>query len=327
MAIHPGTPAASVAPDRPARQGIQPRISRRRRRDGRVAAGYLVPAAVVIVGLMAYPIYQLVLISFYDYGQPQAAGVAPLHFIGMDNYVVLLGDPQFWTVLMQTILFAAVCVVGSLLVGTALAVLASQVRVVPRTLLFLASLGAWATPALAGSYIWLFLFDQDFGLVNEVFSGLGFHGMAGFSWTYDRYTTFGLVAAEVIWCSFPFVLITMYAGIRAIPADVLEAAALDGASNTRAAASVILPILRPVLMIATIQSIIWDFKIFTQIYVMTNGGGVAGRNLVLNVYAYQKAFAGSEYGRGAAIGVVMTLLLLSITGLYIRTQRKAEFLT
>jgi N,N'-diacetylchitobiose transport system permease protein len=90
---------------------------------------------------------------------------------------------------------------------------------------------------------------------------------------------------------------------------------------------VILPILRPVLMIATIQSIIWDFKIFTQIYVMTNGGGVAGRNLVLNVYAYQKAFAGSEYGRGAAIGVVMTLLLLSITGLYIRTQRKSESFT
>jgi N,N'-diacetylchitobiose transport system permease protein len=82
--------------------------------------------------------------------------------------------------------------------------------------------------------------------------------------------------------------------------------------------------LRPLLMIATIQSIIWDFKVFTQIYVMTNGGGVAGRNLVLNVYAYQQAFAGSEYGLGAAIGVVMTLLLLSITGLYVRSQRRSE---
>ena len=66
-------------------------------------------------------------------------------------------------------------------------------------------------------------------------------------------------------------------------------------------------------MIATIQSIIWDFKIFTQIYVMTNGGGIAGRNLVLNVYAYQKAFAGEEYGLGSAIGVVMTMLLMLIT--------------
>src|SRR4030088_1452118 len=98
---------------------------RRRRRDGRAAVLYLAPALILLAALMAYPIYQLVLISFYDYGQPQAAGVAPLHFIGMDNYVVLFGDPQFWTVLVQTILFAAVCVVGSLLVGTALAVLAT----------------------------------------------------------------------------------------------------------------------------------------------------------------------------------------------------------
>ena len=103
------------------------------------------------------------------------------------------------------------CVVGSLLVGTALAVLASRVRTVPRMLLFFAALGAWATPAMAGSYVWLFLFDQDFGLVNEV---LGI-GKRGHSWTFDRFSAFGLVAGEVIWCSFPFVMVTMYAGIKA----------------------------------------------------------------------------------------------------------------
>ena len=272
--------------------------------------------------MLAYPIYQLVLISFYDYGQAQAAGRAPLEFIGFGNYTKLLGEAQFWTVLVKTIGFAGVCVIGSLLVGTTLAVLASRVRALPRMLLFIAALGAWATPALAGSYIWLFLFDTDFGLVNEVLSGLGFESMAKHSWTFDTYSAFGLVAAEVIWCSFPFVLITMYAGIKAIPEEVLEAATLDGASWTRIATSVMLPILRPVLMIATIQSIIWDFKVFTQIYVMTNGGGLAGRNLVLNVYAYQEAFAGADYGLGAAIGVVMTLLLLSITTLYVRSQKR-----
>ncbi|MGC7102659.1 carbohydrate ABC transporter permease [Amycolatopsis lurida] len=283
---------------------------------------YLLPAAILLLAVLAYPIYQLVLISFYDYGQAQAAGRAPLEFIGFDNYTKLLGEAQFWTVLAKTVGFAGVCVVGSLLVGTTLAVLASRVRALPRMLLFIAALGAWATPALAGSYIWLFLFDTDFGLVNEVLSGLGFESMAKHSWTFDTYSAFGLVAAEVIWCSFPFVMITMYAGIKAIPEEVLEAATLDGASWTKIATSVLLPILRPVLMIATIQSIIWDFKVFTQIYVMTNGGGLAGRNLVLNVYAYQEAFAGADYGLGAAIGVVMTLLLLSITTLYVRSQKR-----
>lgn len=291
------------------------------RKDGRAALLYLIPAGVILLALLAYPIYQLVVISLYDYGQPQASGAAPLVFLGLDNYTKLLGDQQFWTVLGTTVVFAGVCVTGTMLVGTALAVLASRARPLPRLLLFLAALGAWATPTMAGSYVWLFLFDQDFGLVNEVFASLGFGGMRGHSWTFERYSAFGLVAGEIIWCSFPFVMVTMYAGITAIPREVLEAASLDGASARRTATAVILPILRPILMIATIQSIIWDFKVFTQIYVMTGGGGVAGQNLVLNVFAYQKAFAGEQYGMGAAIGVVMTAILLLVTGLYVRAQR------
>ncbi|RZS43555.1 carbohydrate ABC transporter membrane protein 1 (CUT1 family) [Herbihabitans rhizosphaerae] len=295
----------------------------RTRRDGRAAVLYLAPAAVLLVGLMAYPLFQLAQISLYDYNQPQASGAEPLRFLAFANYAELLTDPQFWSVLLATVLFAAVCVVGSLLVGGALAVLATRARPIPRMLLFLAALGAWATPAMAGSYVWLFLFDQDLGLVNEVLAGLGFTGLEGHSWTFDRFSAFGLVAAEIIWCSFPFVMVTMYAGIKAIPSEVVEAAQLDGASWRRIATGVILPILKPLIVIATIQSIIWDFKIFTQIYVMTGGGGVAGRNLVLNVYAYQKAFAGEEYGMGAAIGVVMTVLLLLITVIYLRVQRKS----
>jgi N,N'-diacetylchitobiose transport system permease protein len=289
----------------------------RRKKDGRAAAIYLAPAGILLVGLMAYPLYQLVQISLYDYGQPQASGAAPLVFTGFANYAELFGDEQFWSVLLATVIFAAVCVAGSLLVGTALAVLASRVRAVPRMLLFLSALGAWATPAMAGSYVWLFLFDRDFGLVNEIL------GTPGHSWTFGQTSTFALVAAEVIWCSFPFVMVTMYAGIKAIPGEVIEAAQLDGATWTRTATQVLLPILKPLIIIATIQSIIWDFKIFTQIYVMTNGGGVAGRNLVLNVYAYQKAFAGEEYGLGSAIGVVMTVLLMLITVLYLRAQRRS----
>ncbi|MEV0084417.1 sugar ABC transporter permease [Saccharopolyspora sp. NPDC050642] len=285
---------------------------------------YLAPAALLLIGMMGYPLYQLVQISLYEYGQAQASGGAPVVFLGADNYLTLLGDGQFWTILVQTCVFAAVCVVGSLAVGIALAVLATRISPLPRLLLFLAAIGAWATPAMAGSTVWLFLFDQDFGLVNEVLTGVGIDGAAGFSWTYDKFVAFGLVAAEVIWCSFPFVLVTTYAGLTGIPSEVVEAAALDGASAWRTARSVLLPMLRPVLVIATIQSIIWDFKIFTQIYVMTNGGGVAGQNMVLNVYAYQSAFAGSNYGLGSAIGVVMTVLLILITLAYLRAQRKDE---
>ncbi|RLK58298.1 carbohydrate ABC transporter permease [Actinokineospora cianjurensis] len=287
------------------------------RGQGRAALAYLSPALLVLVALLGYPVYQLVVISFFDYGQEQVSGGAPLEFLGLGNYSTLLGSAKFWSVLGQTVGFAAVCVTGTLVVGAVLAVLSTRIRPWARTCLFLAALGAWATPAVAGSTIWLFLFDANFGLVNSLL------GLDGFSWTYGKWTAFGLVAAEVIWCSFPFVMITLYAGIRAVPTEVLEAAALDGASGWRTARSVLLPLLRPLLIVVTIQSIIWDFKVFTQVYVMTGGGGIAGRNLVLNVYAYQEAFAASEYGLGAAIGVVTTLILLAITVFYLRALRRS----
>ncbi|MFJ9553774.1 carbohydrate ABC transporter permease [Nocardiopsis sp. NPDC101807] len=283
---------------------------------------YLVPAAVVLGGMLVYPLYQLVLVSFFDYRQPQVTGAEPLRFVGWQNYRELLADGQFWEVLLNTVGFAAACVAGTLAVGGALAVLATRLTPWVRTVLFLAALGAWATPAVTGSAVWLLLFDPTLGPVNQALAGLGLTEFTGHSWTYDKWSAFGLVGAQVVWCSFPFVMVTLYAGIRAIPGEVVEAARLDGASTSRIAWSVMLPILRPAVTIVTIQSIIWDFKIFTQIYVMTGGGGIAGQNLVLNVYAYQQAFASGQYGTGSAIGVITTLLLLLITLVYLRALRR-----
>ncbi|MBW8091929.1 MULTISPECIES: carbohydrate ABC transporter permease [Streptomyces] len=283
---------------------------------------YLAPALVVLGGLLVYPIYQLGLISFLEYTQAQVSGGEPTTFQGFANYAELFGDSEFWNVVVATLLFAAVCVVSTLAVGCALAVLLTRVRALPRLALMLAALGAWATPAITGSTVWVFLFDPDFGPVNKVLVWFGLSGFEDYSWTYERYSAFALVLFEVVWCSFPFVMVTVYAGIRAIPTEVLEAAALDGASTWRIWRTVMAPMLRPILVVVTIQSIIWDFKVFTQIYVMTDGGGIARQNMVLNVYAYQKAFASSQYSLGSAIGVVMLLILLAVTLVYLRLLRR-----
>ncbi|UUN31179.1 sugar ABC transporter permease [Streptomyces sp. FIT100] len=286
------------------------------RRAGLTPWLYLAPALAVLGGLLVYPIYQLGLISFLEYTQAQVSGGEPTSFQGFGNYTALFGDGRFWQVLLATVLFAAACVAATLAVGCALAVLLTRIRALPRLALMLAALGAWATPAVTGSTVWVFLFDPDFGPVNKVL------GLGDFSWTYGRYSAFALVLLEVVWCSFPFVMVTVYAGIRAVPGEVVEAASLDGASQWRIWRSVLAPMLRPILVVVTIQSVIWDFKVFTQIYVMTNGGGIAGQNLVLNVYAYQKAFASSQYSLGSAIGVVMLLILLAVTLVYLRLLRR-----
>ncbi|MGY0234333.1 carbohydrate ABC transporter permease [Longispora urticae] len=276
---------------------------------------YLLPTAVVLVPLFGYPLYQLGLISVFDYRQPQVSGGQPAEFVGADNYTTLLSDPQFWNVLSTTVWFAAACVLATLAVGAALAVLLTRVGRIPRLCLSLAAMAAWAAPAMTGSTVWLFLFDTDLGLVNQTL------GLGGHNWLYDRYSAFALVGATVVWHSFPFVMVSLYAGIKAVPESVLEASRIDGATVWQQFWKVVVPILRPIITIVVIQSVIWDFKIFTQIYVMT-GGGIAGQNLVLNVYAYQKAFGSSEYGLGSAIGVVMTLILLVVTLFYVRAIRR-----
>ncbi|MER7582922.1 sugar ABC transporter permease [Kitasatospora sp. NPDC097691] len=308
--------------------------SPQRRRGGRTPAAppggrrrrppllLLLPATVILIPLVAYPIYQLGLLSVLDFGQAQASGGAPTSFVGLGNYAKILADDQFWSVLLQTVGFAAFCVVATLAVGAALAVLLTKVGRWPRLVLTTAAMAAWAAPAMTGSTVWSFLFDTNLGLVNHTLERLGLSGFHEFNWFYDKWTAFLIVGAVVVWHSFPFVMVTLYAGIRAIPEEVLEAAALDGAGTWTTFRRVTAPMLRPILTIVVIQSVIWDFKVFTQVYVMTEGGGIAGQNLVLNVYAYQKAFASSQYGLGAAIGVIMLLILVIPTVLYIRSLRR-----
>ncbi|GAA2773671.1 hypothetical protein GCM10010521_59870 [Streptomyces rameus] len=212
------------------------------------------------------PRLQLGLISVLKCTRAQVSGGAPTRFRGLANYTELLTDDRFWQVLLATVGFAAACVGCTLAVGCAPAVLLTRVRAVPRLALLLAALGAWATPAITGSTVWPFLFDPDFGPVDRL------PGLGDFSWTYGRYSAFLLVLFEVVRCSFPFVMITATPASVPVPGEVREAAALDGASQLRIWRSVLTPMLRPLLVIVTVQSAIWDFKVFTQIYVRLRAG-------------------------------------------------------
>ena len=259
----------------------------------------------------AYPIYQLVLISLYDYGQEQVSGGAPLEFLGLGNYQKLLGDQQFWGVFGQTVAFAAVCVVGTLLVGAFLAILATRVRTWVRMTLFLAALGAWSTPAVAGSTIWLFLFDANFGFVNEVL------GIQGFSWTFDKWTAFGLVAAQVIWCSFPFVMVTLYAGIKAIPGEVVEAATLDGASRFRFLWQVLFPLVAPGLVATSVLSFIhaWNDFLFAKTFIIS---AVENQTLPLALQVFVKP----DQNDWGAIMAGSTLMTIPVLIFFVLVQRR-----
>jgi N,N'-diacetylchitobiose transport system permease protein len=155
---------------------VTPVVAGRRRRRRWTPLWLLLPAAAVLGPLFAYPMWQLGLISFLDFRQAQVSGGQPTRFVGADNYTRLFGDPQFWSVLVATVLFAAACVLATLAVGAGLAVLLTRAGRWPRLALSLAAMAAWAVPAISGSTVWMFLFDTDLGLVNQV---LGLDGYTG----------------------------------------------------------------------------------------------------------------------------------------------------
>jgi N,N'-diacetylchitobiose transport system permease protein len=183
---------------------------------------------------------------------------------------------------------------------------------------------AWATPALTGSVIFQWIFDSKLGIVNWALSSMGIFGdWLNHSWFDTGLSTFAIITLLIVWQSIPFVAFSLYAGILAIPKEQIEAARVDGASESQVFRHITLPAIRPLLMILTFLSIIWDFKVFTQIYTMLQGGP-DGQTVTLSIYAYIKGLSESRYGIAAAVSVVMVMLLMVVLIPYIRSMTKGQ---
>jgi N,N'-diacetylchitobiose transport system permease protein len=128
----------------------------------------------------------------------------------------------------------------------------------------------------------------------------------------------------VVWMGIPFVAFTVYAGLTQVPAEVLEAAQIDGANGFQRVRHVVIPFLKPVLLILTVLSVLWDFQVFNQIYVLQRAGGISRDTNLLGVYAFRVALGENRFDVGAAIAVVMVLLTLLLTGVYLRQMARQE---
>jgi ABC-type sugar transport system permease subunit len=305
----------------------RPRTARRRR----VATPYLLllPSAVAIGLLLVWPAIQLGLFSFQRYGDPQINGVAPTDWVGWANYSQILHDSEFWTSLRLTVVFAAVVVTLTMIVGTLVGLLLNQLR--PRMAAFVstAALLAWATPAVSASVIFIWLFSPDGGIVDWGLSHLpswlggGAH-WSGFNWTTgSALPAYTLITLLIVWQSFPFVAVSVLAGLKTVPGELLDAAHVDGAGAWRVFWKVLYPLLKPIFLVLLLMSVIWDFGIFTQTYVVT--GGLSNLNeWNLGIYAYAQANTmPPEYGLAAAGGLVLTVVLLIVTVAYVRSTIRA----
>ncbi|MFF4870708.1 carbohydrate ABC transporter permease [Streptomyces sp. NPDC003444] len=295
-----------------------------RRPHGPALWPYLLVAPTVLGGalLLGYPLVRNLLISFQEYGMGElirgGAG-----FAGLDNYRTVLADPVFWEVVRRTLWWTLVNVVLIMVIGTLVALMMQRLG---RTLRILVTSGlvlAWASPVIATTTVFQWLFASRLGVVNWVLVRLGFESFEGYSWLADGPAAFTVLVLLVVWQSVPFVAITLHSALLTVPAELYESARLDGAGAGRIFRSVTLPLLRPVFGLVLCLEVIWVFRCFAQIWAVTKGGpGEA--TTTLPVYAYRVAQSLHRYDLGAVVSTLTVLILVAVLIAYFRQLLRQE---
>ncbi|MEU8652993.1 sugar ABC transporter permease [Streptomyces sp. NPDC048737] len=317
------TTPAKLPPPRPAPPPPAPRRPRAKGASSGAGTPWLLlaPCLLVLLLVMGYPLVRLVTLSFQKFGQSQLWGFQPAESVGFDNFTEVLGDGEFWAVVVRTIVFAAGCVVFTMVVGMLIALLLQRVSGWVKTLVNIALVASWGMPIIVATTVFKWLFDADYGILNAVLSRLPGVDLIGHNWFASGPQGLAVIMLLVIWGAVPFVVITLSAGLTQVPKELEEAARLDGAGAWGVFRYVTLPILKPIIVMLTTLSVIWDMGVFPQVFVMRNGHPEAEFQL-LTTYSYDRAFVVNDYGQGSAIALITVLLLLGVVAVYMRQMLK-----
>ncbi|HUB40244.1 MAG TPA: sugar ABC transporter permease [Streptosporangiaceae bacterium] len=292
----------------------------------------LLPALVGIALVLLWPLIQVAIYSFQNYGLPQVTGALPIQWVGFANFSTTLHDAEFWLSLRTSVLFAVVAVPLSLFAGTIVGLLLNRLGKKMSLFVSTAALLAWATPPVSASVLFYWMFSPDGGLVDWALAKMPHWLVGSTNWAQYNWATTGalpaytMIALLVIWQAFPFIAVTVLAGLKTIPAELTEAARVDGASPWRVFWRIIFPLLKPIYLVLLLLSVIWDFNIFTQSDLIA---GLANFNEYnLSLYIYDKAFTfPPSYGLGGALALIFALILLVVTVGYVRASVRQGALT
>ncbi len=285
--------------------------------EARFAYWLVTPSLLLMVGLIAIPfVYALWLslhrVNFLFPGQP---------FVGLENYVQMVANREFWHSVGRTAYFAAVSVVTQTVLGLAVALLLDRPfrgRVIVRALLLV----PWAIPTVVNGTLWLWILDGSTGALNHLLRQLGL-ASRNVIWLGRPFLAMNMVILGDSWRMLPLYVIMFLAGLQAIPRDLYDAAKVDGATAWQRFLSVILPHLRPVIMVVLILRTLQTFRVFDIIYIMTKGGPANG-TMVVAFLTYFTTFKFQNFGYGAALAFFIALTTLAIAAIYIRTLQARE---
>jgi N,N'-diacetylchitobiose transport system permease protein len=283
----------------------------------------LIPAGIVILALTGWPLLQLLVISFQEFGRAQIFG-APPDWVWFENYSKVLTDPVFWQVLSRSILFALVNVATTMLLGVLVALLMTRLNRGFKVLVSAGLLLAWAMPPITATVVWGWLFDTQSGVVNYVLTTVFGLDFIGHSWLIEPLSFFFVATVIITWQSVPFVAFTTFAGLTQVPNEVLEAATLDGSTGIQRFRFIVFPYIRPVLLVLLLLQIIWDMRVFPQIKALQSIGGISADTSTIGVYIYNVSIAGGNLGAGGAIAVILVIIMMAMSAYYIRSTLRQD---
>ncbi|TQL46996.1 carbohydrate ABC transporter membrane protein 1 (CUT1 family) [Homoserinimonas aerilata] len=283
----------------------------------------LLPAILILLLGMGYPLVWQVVTSLQKFGIQQQFG-KPASFVGVDNYVTLFADAELWGVVARSLLFCVVTATVTLVIGMLLALLMTVVTKTARLILQVALLLAWAMPVVAAMTVWIWLFDRRRGVVNYLLDLVPGVDMNRFNWL-ETPTTFFIVAGIIVlWMSVPFVAFSAYAGLTQVSDEVLEAAQIDGATPWQRLREIILPMIRPVIMIVFLLQLIWDLRVFTQITMLQDAGSKSGAFDLLGTYIYKLGTRAQDFGMASAVSILVLAITIALSWFYVRSLLREE---
>jgi multiple sugar transport system permease protein len=300
-----------TAPERPALDKPSRSLG-----NGTFVALLMLPGLALLLAVVVYPLVASMVTAFFEQSLVRPGRA----FVGVDNLTAVL-SADFWRLLRQTLTFSIAATIAPFLVGLGLA-LALHNRIRGRTVLRGLLLVPWLIPSVVVSFLWMWIFNANYGLANGLLNRLGLIDDPQ-AWLARPGTAMLAVIVAKTWASFPWIMVMLLAGLQTVPVELHEAAQTDGAGAVQRFRAVTLPHLRGIIGIVLLLEVIWNFQHFDLIFVMT-GGGPAGATDTFATAVYKTAFQGFDLGRAGALGVIWMVLLMALVVVYLRLSERGN---
>jgi trehalose/maltose transport system permease protein len=282
-------------------------------RQRRLAWYLIVPAVLVVLLVIGFPLAQVVVYSFMKY---KLDGVTPASFVGFDNYAFVFSDPDWWRSVWNTLIFTFFSVTIETILGLAVALVANA-DFKGRTFFRIALLVPWAIPTVVSSQIWKWMFNDVYGVVNLLL--LNFHLIPEkIAWLATPATALPVIIAVDVWKTTPFMALLILAGLQMIPGDMYEAGAIDGATGLRKFFFLTFPFIMPTLLVALIFRTLDALRVFDIFYIMVGG---AGDMATMATYNRLQLIDFLDAGVGSATSVIILLFIMIFVVLYTRFSK------